>query len=129
MFCWKVKLSVQDIRFTCRHHIFFPAVKKTTSGFENRRKDELGANYHQYILNQAHKGISPTRRDVFVDDDIRYGYDGPSGSGTSSMLRLDRKPIPATAPLLTTERTHIRVAKRKHGEFSFWLKKPVILDA
>lgn len=49
---------------------------------------------------------------------MRYGYDGPSGSGTSSMLKLDRKPVPAAAPLLTTERTHIRVAKRKHGEFN-----------
>ncbi|MCP9265249.1 hypothetical protein DINM_020500 [Dirofilaria immitis] len=59
------------------------------------------------------KSISPTRRDIFVDSDIRYGYDGPSGSG---VLRLDRKPVPATAPLLTTERTHVRVAKRKHDE-------------
>lgn len=98
---------------------FFSAVKKTASGFENRRKDELGEGYQQYILNQAQKGISPSRRDIFVDDDIRYGYDGPSGSGTSSMLRMDRKPVPATAPLLTTERTHVRVAKRKHGGFNF----------
>lgn len=98
---------------------FFSAVKKTTSGFESRRKDELGEGYQQFILNQTQKGISPARRDIFVDDDIRYGYDGPSGSGTSNMLRLDRKPIPATAPLLTTERTHVRVAKRKHGEFNF----------
>ncbi|VDK69499.1 unnamed protein product [Onchocerca ochengi] len=92
------------------------SVKKTTSGFESRRKDELGEGYQQFILNQTQKGISPARRDIFVDDDIRYGYDGPSGSGTSNMLRLDRKPIPATAPLLTTERTHVRVAKRKHDE-------------
>ncbi|CAG9534052.1 unnamed protein product [Cercopithifilaria johnstoni] len=90
--------------------------KKATSGFENRRKDELGESYQQYILNQAQKGISPTRRDIFIDDDIRYGYDGSSGSGISSMLRLDRKPVPATAPLLTTERTHVRVAKRKNDE-------------
>lgn len=100
-------------------YIIFSAVKKTTGGLENRRKDELGESYQQYTLNQAQKGISPTRRDIFVDDDIRYGYDGPSGSGTSNMLRLDRKPVPVTAPLLTTERTHVRVAKRKHGEFSF----------
>ncbi|KAL3990699.1 hypothetical protein ACH3XW_32855 [Acanthocheilonema viteae] len=91
-------------------------VKNATSAFQNRRKDELGESYRQYILNQAQKGTSPTRRDIFVDDDIRYGYDGPSGSGTSGMLRLERKPIPATAPLLTTERTHVRVAKRKHDE-------------
>ncbi|EFO19071.2 hypothetical protein LOAG_09424 [Loa loa] len=92
------------------------SVKKTTSGFENRRKDELGEGFQQYILNQAQKSISSIRRDIFVDDGIRYGYDGPSGSGSSSILRLDRKPVPATAPLLTTERTHIRVAKRKHDE-------------
>ncbi|VDK87559.1 unnamed protein product, partial [Litomosoides sigmodontis] len=92
------------------------SVKKATGGFGNRRKVELGGTYQQYTLNQAQKGISPTRRDVFVDDDIRYGYDGPSGSGTSNMLRLDRKPVPVTAPLLTTERTHVRVAKRKHDE-------------
>uniref|UniRef100_A0AAF5PLP1 Uncharacterized protein n=1 Tax=Wuchereria bancrofti TaxID=6293 RepID=A0AAF5PLP1_WUCBA len=92
------------------------SVKKITSGFGNHRKDELGEGFQQYVLSQAQKGISPTRRDIFVDDDIRYGYDGPSGSSTSSLLRLDRKPMPATAPLLTTERTHIRVAKRKHDE-------------
>uniref|UniRef100_A0A158Q7H3 C2H2-type domain-containing protein n=1 Tax=Elaeophora elaphi TaxID=1147741 RepID=A0A158Q7H3_9BILA len=91
-------------------------VKKTSDGFENRQKDELGESFQQYILNQAQKSISPTRREIFVDDDIRYAYDGPSGSNTSSMLRLDRKPVPATAPLLTTERTHVRVAKRKHDE-------------
>ncbi|VIO89353.1 Uncharacterized protein BM_BM3806 [Brugia malayi] len=92
------------------------SVKKITSEFGNHRKDELGEGFQQYVLSQAQKGISPTRRDIFVDDDIRYGYDGPTGSSSSSMLRLDRKPMPATAPLLTTERTHIRVAKRKHDE-------------
>lgn len=55
------------------------------------------------------------------DSGVRFGQ---SSSIATGVMQMEKKPVPATAPLLTTERTHVRVAKRKHGESTLCLAEP-----
>lgn len=83
--------------------------------FEDRRRGELErvSDEYQFIAGQPSRSISALRRGVLRDNGARFGQ---SSSVSTGVMQMEKKPVPATAPLLTTERTHVRVAKRKHDE-------------
>ncbi|VDN04069.1 unnamed protein product [Thelazia callipaeda] len=88
---------------------------ETRNGCKNQRKEECG-KYGDFTASDSHRAFLSDTRDIYIDNNVPYNFDRSGDGRSSDMLRSDRKPIPVTAPLLTTERTHIRLSKRKQDD-------------